>query len=541
MPYNLLHQRWIPVRRKSGKADWIAPWQIVERDDAPVAIASARPDFDGALLQFLIGLMQTVAAPEGKRDWERHFEAPHSPEELKSLFASVEPAFNLDGDGPRFMQDLTLKADEAESVGIGGLFIDRMGEESLEDKSDLFAKPGLIPQIDFRAAAAALFTLQTNAPSGGRGHLTSLRGGGPLSTVVLGGDLFATVWLNVLAEEDFTSKFGSRELTSIDAKFPWMAPTRTSDSKAGGSATTPLDVHPAQHYWGMPRRIRIDFGGNVIGVCAITGERGVPVVSHYLTRHSGVSYEGEFRHPLTPYSLVKAGEPLNPKKAKADGIPYRDWPTFVAADEEHEPARVVQIFQSHRRFTFVPQPRLFAFGFEMSNMKPRAWHQGETPLVPVAPEFGADFGAHLRALVEASESVRKTLLQKIKEAIARRPQDLPGDLGATVNAAFWARTEEAFFEAVHAIGEALPSGALSPTIAERWLEALHQQAKALFETYSQAAGDFAAVDVRRVAVAWNALLEYTSPRSYQLRKMVGLPVEERKKSPRKSKKKEEQA
>lgn len=41
MPYNLIHESWIPVRRKSGRADWLAPWQITEADDAPVALTAS--------------------------------------------------------------------------------------------------------------------------------------------------------------------------------------------------------------------------------------------------------------------------------------------------------------------------------------------------------------------------------------------------------------------------------------------------------------------------------------------------------------------
>ena len=66
-PYNLLVEPWIPVRRRSGERSWIAPWQVTEVEDPPLSIDTGRPDFDGALIQFLIGLVQTAAAPETKK------------------------------------------------------------------------------------------------------------------------------------------------------------------------------------------------------------------------------------------------------------------------------------------------------------------------------------------------------------------------------------------------------------------------------------------------------------------------------------------
>ncbi len=69
---NLLESQWIPVRRESGES-YIAPWQLTEPDDSVLELAAPRPDFNGALLQFLIGLLQTPAprrmAINGRTGW----------------------------------------------------------------------------------------------------------------------------------------------------------------------------------------------------------------------------------------------------------------------------------------------------------------------------------------------------------------------------------------------------------------------------------------------------------------------------------------
>lgn len=95
---NLLQDPWIPVRRQSGTETRIAPWQITETQDPILALAAPRPDFNGALLQFLIGLLQTAAAPEGEQ-WADWLEQPPSPKTLKACLNPFSQAFELDGKG----------------------------------------------------------------------------------------------------------------------------------------------------------------------------------------------------------------------------------------------------------------------------------------------------------------------------------------------------------------------------------------------------------------------------------------------------------
>ena len=71
MHFNLIDEKWIPVRRRDGSMETISPWQVTESfTDNPVAALNAvRPDFNGALIQFLIGLVQTTAAPADDDAW----------------------------------------------------------------------------------------------------------------------------------------------------------------------------------------------------------------------------------------------------------------------------------------------------------------------------------------------------------------------------------------------------------------------------------------------------------------------------------------
>ena len=62
---NLIHDPWLPVRRKSGAVEYIRPAQIVSDVDSDpiVEVASGRPDLDAGGLLFLVGLMSTAFAP----------------------------------------------------------------------------------------------------------------------------------------------------------------------------------------------------------------------------------------------------------------------------------------------------------------------------------------------------------------------------------------------------------------------------------------------------------------------------------------------
>ena len=177
---NLIYDPWIPIRRHDGTLHRIAPWQITDQYDTNpvVAVNAVRADFDGALMQFLIGLLQTTTSIDAEEDWEDCLYEPPSAEQLQAQFASVADAFTLDGDGPRFMQDLELS--EREPKDIATLLIDAPGDKSLRDNLDFFVKRDRIAGMCSACAVTALFVLQTNAPLGGVGHRTYL--GLPIGT-----------------------------------------------------------------------------------------------------------------------------------------------------------------------------------------------------------------------------------------------------------------------------------------------------------------------------------------------------------------------
>jgi CRISPR system Cascade subunit CasA len=241
-PFSLLTSPWLPVIRRDAatghrRRDWIRPSDLTDRSgEAPVvALDWRRPDLDAAAREFLIGLLATACPPLDDEDWRERWWEPPTPDELTAAFAPYAEAFVLDGNGPRFMQDREELA--GAPVGVSGLLIDNPGQKTVEDNLDLFAKRGRTPALSRAGAAIALYALQSFAPSGGAGHRTSLRGGGPLTTLALPGDsaapLWHTLWLSV-------PPYDAPAAGDLARVFPWLAPTRTSED--GKAATAPPDI-----------------------------------------------------------------------------------------------------------------------------------------------------------------------------------------------------------------------------------------------------------------------------------------------------------
>ena len=105
--FNLLFNPWIPARTRHGENKPIKAYEVVQNDI--VALDAPRADFNAALMQFLIGLLQTIFAPKNPRAWRKLFNQPPSEDELKKKLKGIKAAFYLDGDGYRFMQDVLAK------------------------------------------------------------------------------------------------------------------------------------------------------------------------------------------------------------------------------------------------------------------------------------------------------------------------------------------------------------------------------------------------------------------------------------------------
>jgi CRISPR system Cascade subunit CasA len=462
--------------------------------------------------------------------WEEALDAPPGPAELKAQFDSVRMAFELDGDGPRFMQDLTLKQADANASHIAALLIESPGAQAEERQSDHFIKRGGAARICASCAATALFTLQTNAPAGGQGNRTSLRGGGPLTTLVAytrqhekdpPAALWRDVWLNVRPQCDFILDCDS-EKHAPHFTFPWLA---AIDLLQPGEETQPTQVHPAQMFWAMPRRIRLNFDDVSPGMCEICGEADDRRLSHYIAKNYGINYKGSWRHPLSPYYRAKEDELALAMHPQPGGLAYRHWLGWVLGISQEkkriEPAKVVQFFmQSDRRK--LGQYRLRAFGYDMDNMKARCWYEATFPLYHLENRRAQELvmGVAGRA-VSAAEWVASCTRNALKDAWFGDGVESRGGMGF-IDAAFWSSTEASFYSALgEAVAVARKGGELDATAAtrENWRQTLIRAGERIFDAHA-ATGDISIANPKRVAGAHKKLL--TQLRGNKLKQLLAL-------------------
>ena len=276
---NLLTDPWLPVRTSGGRG-MVKPSEIA--NPAALALDFPRPDFNGAVAEFLIGLLSTMCAPQNENEWRRlWYERPTS----EALQAAFEPAVEAFEFG-RFMQ-----ADiDGERTNIEQLIPDSEGEITARQSVDLMNRVGQIAALSPAMAAAALITLQSHAPEGGsapndhsgkrEGYYASIRGGGPLTTLVRAGtDLWGLIWPNVETREQLEARAVGPISSAALAAFPWM--------RGGLEDITPDNGHPCTVYWTTPRKVKLIVEPANGVMCDLTGEAGGQIVRHYVRASGG--------------------------------------------------------------------------------------------------------------------------------------------------------------------------------------------------------------------------------------------------------------
>ncbi|MDP0562629.1 MAG: type I-E CRISPR-associated protein Cse1/CasA [Candidatus Endonucleobacter sp. (ex Gigantidas childressi)] len=504
---NLIKDPWIPIVRTNGDRERIAPWQITEAANPVVEIAASRPDFQGALYQFLIGLLQTVFAPEDETQWQEYWARQPSADKLDAAFAQVSSAFELiSPDGPAFMQDFDMP--DGEQKPVAGLLIESPGKQTIKNNRDHFVKGGVIEGVCPSCVATALFTLQTNAPAGGVGHRVGLRGGGPLTTLVMPNStestLWQKLWLNVLA----SNKIEVNASFKTEAAFPWMSKTRISDKK--GVTTEPGDVSSLQMYWGMPRRLRVETDDLKEGYCALCGSISPELLSHYRTKNYGTNYEGPWIHPLTPYRFdSKKIKPPITLKGQKGGLGYRHWLGLSWQDDSSgdQAATITRQFNNERAECIAElsgddesPARLWCFGYDMDNMKARCWYDHQMPQLNVAKSYQESFIAFVSQLLLAAKDAVVLLRGQVKDSWFNRPSDVKGDT-TMIDHSFWQATEPNFYKVLHSLA-VLPKDTqhMPAEVAELWVKLLKRMALELFDEWVLS-GHGEDMDMKRITKA----------------------------------------
>jgi CRISPR system Cascade subunit CasA len=530
--FSLLTDAWLPARRASGRTFIIRPCDITTDIDADpiVAFDWPRPDFRIASLEFLIGLLATACPPvDDDEGWAGWWETPPTSQVLRKAFAPLARAFVLDGDGPRFMQDAEAFAGEANPVET--LLIDAPGGQTRRKNTDQFVKRDAVTTMSRAAAAMALFTLQSFAPTGGAGNRVGLRGGGPLTTLAIPPwcgtlSLWHLLWANVPTGRPPMSKI-------LPLIFPWLAATRTSEA---GRKTIPGDTHHLAAYWGTARRIRLEFASNPQQTpCGILDVADSIVVSGWYQRPYGANYAA-WQHPLSPYYRQKPTDTdWLPVHAQPGGVGYRHWVGFLFDDMAGAPTRraasAITTFRRRRLFQVAEEGEqvrwgMLAAGYDMDNMKARGFVESEMPIIePGTPDRTKDFVLLTRQLIAGAIEAASLLSRSVRRALFSDGAKVAIDAGlfVGVRSRFWDVTEMAFLAQV----QKAAVSADPDEIRQAWLRDLARMTWTLFA--EAAPIDATGADRRpdRIAAAAKSLhfaLSGYGKGGEALRRALGLPL-----------------
>ena len=436
---NLVSDPWIPVLRRSGR-DTIRPDQIAEPDvlrpDWP------RPDLNLACFELLIGLVYLAHPPKGGDDRAD----PPDAATLRTAMKPLAPAFNLLGDGPRFLQD--LEALEGDGNPPEMLFIDSAGKSTAEKNADLMVRRGRYQALPLPLAAMALYTLQAFAPAGGAGNRTSMRGGGPMVTLVKPAEegLWPLVWANVPRGEPL-------EPDDLEA-LPWMRATETSKPVGKKSRfTVPGSDSPSKPdpevFFSQPRRLRL-----VVRDGAVT---------QVIQKPWGTNYSG-WRHPLTPY-YWKEPEHL-PRHPKPGNFGYRNWRGVILQSES---GLRPWTLEQYLRDIEGARCSLIVAGWAMKNMNPLDFLWSEQPVFPLSEEDEGQAAASVEAAEQAGFAVAACVEAGVGDG------DVKSGAGQRAREAFFAETQGPFEEMLASMS------AGSPFAPEEWVKTLRRAALPLFD------------------------------------------------------------
>ena len=262
-------------------------------------------------------------------------------------------------------------------------------------------------------------------------------------------------------------------------------------------------------------------------MCDCCGRSSQPLFTQCATKNYGFNYKGAWSHPLSPYYETKEGWlPLHPQP---DGLGYRHWLAWtLGTASERQTTRVAQVVD---RALVLPMRttggtlRLWAFGYDMDNMKARCWYESTLPMYGLGDcdnDARSGVKAEVGRWLAAAELAGSYLRGAVKDAWFST--DARGEFGH-VDATFWSATEPAFYKQLQSLIDRVTAMADHPALPAReaWHAVLTRTALRLFDDNFVGTGAVERQNPRRVALAHRQLR--SSLYGPKLRLALGLPID----------------
>lgn len=289
---NLLTDPWIPVCSEGGGICKIPLKELLCKDDE-WQVSLPRDDMEIAAVQLAISLTQSLFAPQNKQELKKRLSTPLETTEYDMAIQGHVDWFCLDHPEHPFMQYRGVRAKELTS--IQKLFI------GLPEGNNhcFFNRTDEINRVCPACAAICLFNQASNCPSFGGGFMGSLRGAAPMTTLVSGGHLRDTVWLNIVTRNSI-----QRLLPTSDLGVPvWI------DLIAPGQSVPALKIGLLGGLFWQPAHIELMWESG-FSACDFCGSS--TSLTTYGFRKEKFTYEllidsAKWPHPHSPMLWEKKG------------------------------------------------------------------------------------------------------------------------------------------------------------------------------------------------------------------------------------------
>jgi len=193
---NLLTDAWVPVR-ELGRFKQV-PLAEVLCEDKDISLSLPRDDLEMAALQLLVSLTQVLWMPKDVSELRLRIKTPLSPEEYQSAIEEKKEWFDLEHPEYPFMQEKTTP--QTAFASIQGIFAGMPDEKSTSSHA-LFVESSQISYACPSCITIAVFNRASCTPNYSGKHKGALRGGAPVTTLLLGNNLRENIWLNVMSSE----------------------------------------------------------------------------------------------------------------------------------------------------------------------------------------------------------------------------------------------------------------------------------------------------------------------------------------------------
>ena len=343
---NLLDDPWIPVHEHGERRDIDLASLLTQ--DTPRALALARDDMEAAALQLLIALTQTLFTPADGAAYRRRLRTPLTLAEYRATVRDYRHWFELFHPQTPFLQTRGVPA--SEPTPIQKLFVGLPA-----GITQTFLNPvDAIRHVCPRCAAIALFNQASAAPSFGGGFKNPLRGNGPITTLLAGHDLRATIWLNVLTRDTVRQHYPQ----ATDPLAPtWIDPLRRQATYRAA------EIGLCRGLFWQPNHIELlpTAAGGCCEACQGDSPRLIPAFNK---APFTFNVEGLWLHPHSPQQWdLHQGAPVRVRYRtfNSSAPTWHQLNHFLLAASTNQPALVVQQGQTELPETL--QIRLLVSGY----------------------------------------------------------------------------------------------------------------------------------------------------------------------------------